>query len=94
MGLRQLLLRTPKLGGFRSQYAKPATLKINVLEKHFADNATVTKEDLLAKKLVSAVKHGVKILGPGQVTKKLHLVGCEVSKTVRGAIEAAGGSVK
>lgn len=36
MGLRQLLLRTPKLGGFRSQYAKPATLKINVLEKHFA----------------------------------------------------------
>lgn len=93
-GFRALLLRTPKLGGFRSPYAKPAVAKLAVIDKYYPADSTVTKEDLLAKKLVAKISAGVKIIGPARVTKKLNIVGCQVTQSVREAIEAAGGTVE
>lgn len=93
-GFRTLLLRTPKLGGFRSLYAKPAIVKLSTLEKNFADNSLVTKEELLAKKLVPNIVSGVKVLGGVKLTKKLNIEDCEVSQSVRAAVEASGGTVK
>jgi len=92
-GMRQLLLRVPKLGGFRSPYPKPAALSWSVLAKHFDAGAEVTRQALLVKRLVPRIAVGVKIVGPAKVTKKLNLVGLKVSKSVQAAIEAAGGTV-
>ena len=56
--------------------------------------AEVTVESLLASGAISKIGDGVKILGNGELTKKLTVKVNAVSETAKEKIEAAGGTVE
>jgi len=95
--IRELFKRYPKLRGYRrSGGEKPVSFDVRVLEKHFEQGETVNPESLIAKKLLGAVRKktpAVKILGTGELTKKLAVEKCQVSAIAKEKIEKAGGSV-
>jgi large subunit ribosomal protein L15 len=93
-----------RLGKQRGPYSKDAmpmgphrtsTVPVNVasLEQRFDAGAEVTLEALVEKGLIKNTKTDVKILGQGDLTKKLSITAHAVSASAREKIEAAGGSV-
>jgi large subunit ribosomal protein L15 len=93
-----------RLGKLRGQYSKDAmpvgphrthTVPVNVaaLEQRFDAGAEVTPESLVEKGVLKNTKIDVKILGQGDLTKKLSVTAHAVSASAREKIEAAGGSV-
>ena len=66
---------------------------IHILNR-FEDGAEVTVESLLASGAISKAGDGVKILGNGNLTKKLNVKVNAVSETAKTKIEAAGGTVE
>jgi len=98
-GQMPLYRRVPKLG-FRS---RNKTLGENVfnlvnldLLERFEDGATVDTAALVAMgvKLRACKKAGIKILGRGNLSKKLNLKVQAVSKAAKAKIEACGGTVE
>lgn len=70
-------------------------INVGVLDAKFADGETVNKETLAAKGFISAKAAPlVKILGNGDITKKLTIDVDKVSESAKAKIEKAGGSVK
>ena len=65
----------------------------NVLNR-FEDGTDVTVETLLESRAISKAGDGVKILGNGELTKKLNVKVNAVSETAKAKIEAAGGTVE
>jgi large subunit ribosomal protein L15 len=93
-----------RLGKQRGQYSKDAlpvgphrtsTAPVNVatLEDRFDTGAEVTPESLVEKGVLKNTKTDVKILGNGDLKKKLAITAHAVSATAREKIEAAGGSI-
>ena len=93
-----------RLGKLRGQYSKDAmpvgphrtsTAPVNVaaLEERFDAGAEVTPESLVEKGVLKNTKTDVKILGNGDLTKKLAVTAHAVSASAREKIEAAGGSI-
>ena len=78
------------IGPFRT-YSQPVNLRD--LETRFDAGAEVTPESLKAAGLVSKLRVDVKILGEGDLTKKLAVSAHGFSKSAVEKIEAAGGSV-
>ena len=68
-------------------------INVDVLNR-FEDGAEVTAESLLASGAISKIADGVKILGNGELTKKLNVKVNAVSETAKSKIEAAGGTVE
>ena len=64
------------------------------LEAKFADGETVNRESLKNKGLLGKVVDGVKVLGNGDITKKLNVEVEKISASAKDKIEKAGGSVK
>lgn len=91
-GLKRRLLNLPKIGGFKSRYSKLAPVNISALNEHFKDGERVTLARLWQLGLVDN-KMQAKILGDGELKKKLVLAGLAVSESARKKIEEAGGSV-
>ncbi len=89
-GRQPLVRQLPKLRGFRALNAKPAVISLSKLSA-FDDGATVTLAALIAKGLVDNKTSKVKILG-GEIKKKLNIK-LPASKSVKEAIEKAGGKV-
>jgi large subunit ribosomal protein L15 len=88
-----LYRRLPKRG-FKNRNTKEIiAINVDVLNR-FEDGAEVTVESLLASQAISKVADGVKILGNGELTKKLNVKVNAVSETAKAKIEAAGGSVE
>ena len=94
LGLRRVMLSTPKLRGFRSLYAKPVAINVSLLEERWKGEDMVTPDSLVASGIISRTTGGVKILGDGVVTKKLHVKGCKVSAAAKEKILKAGGAVQ
>ncbi|HBK34860.1 MAG: 50S ribosomal protein L15 [Candidatus Uhrbacteria bacterium GW2011_GWE2_40_58] len=92
-GIRTIMLATPKTRGFRSTKAKPEVVNLLELAKNYADGAKVTPESLVKKNLINTVKNGAKILGKGEISIKLIIVGCSASESAKIKIEKAGGSL-
>lgn len=92
-GLRQIMLATPKLRGFKSLKPSADTLRLMVVANSFKDNEIVTPASLVKKGLIQNTKNGVKIVSGAKITNKLTIKGCSVSASVKTAIEEAGGSV-
>jgi large subunit ribosomal protein L15 len=78
------------IGPFRT-YSQPVNLRD--LETRFDAGAEVTPESLKAAGLVSKLRVDVKILGEGDLTKKLAVSAHGFSKSAVEKIESAGGSV-
>jgi large subunit ribosomal protein L15 len=92
LGMRHMMLATPKLRGFQSQHAKDDVVTLDMLAKAFGDGAKVTPRTLLKKGLIDGRR--VKILGSGALKKKLVVIGCSVSGAAKEKIVAAGGEVR
>lgn len=92
-GLRRLLLATPKLRGFKSLYPKPAIINLEALEAKFRDGDKISPQILKEKGIIGKIEAGVKILGNGELTKKLEIVGCQASQSAKEKIEKAGGTI-
>jgi large subunit ribosomal protein L15 len=92
--IREQLKKLPKRRGysFKSIETKPSVVNVSLLEKMFAAGDTVNPKTLAER---GAVREGmaVKILGDGELAKKLTVAGCSVSGSARAKIEKAGGSV-
>ncbi|MDZ4221610.1 MAG: 50S ribosomal protein L15 [Patescibacteria group bacterium] len=91
---QQLLIRTPKLRGFKRASKTIATVNLSVLNEHFKDGETVNQKSLVSRGLVAKAPGGVKVLGNGTLEKKLYVVVGGVSRAARAAIAKAGGTVK
>ena len=91
-------MRLPKLRGNTSADAKPVgpfrtysqPVNLRDLEARFDAGADVTPEALRAAGLIRSVRKDVKILGVGELTKKLSVTAHGFSASAKAAIEAAG----
>ena len=80
--------------GFNNKFAKVYTV-VNVEQLNvFEDGTVVDIEALMAKKIVRKVVDGVKILGNGELTRKLTVKATVFSASAKEKIEAAGGKIE
>ncbi|GAA0734283.1 50S ribosomal protein L15 [Clostridium oceanicum] len=92
-GQMPLFRRLPKRG-FKNKFAKQFTA-INVDRLNiFEDGTVVTPELLLERKVVKKVIDGIKILGNGNIEKKLTVKAGKFSNAAVEKIEAAGGKAE
>lgn len=86
-----LLRRIPKRGfnnrAFRTEFAVVNVEDLN----EFPDGAVVTPQELLAARLISKLEDGVKILGDGELTRRLTVQAQRFSRSAREKIAKAGG---
>lgn len=93
-GQNPIIARSPKRG-FTNTFAKPVeAVNVRDLEKAFEDGATVDAAALVAKGLIESPKSIIKVLGDGELKRKLTVVVARVSKTAAEKIAAAGGTVE
>lgn len=92
-GQMPLIRRIPKRGFSNADFeTKYAVVNVEALNR-FEDGATIDEGLLRAVRLVTGRWDGVKVLGDGELTKKLTVSVTKVSATAKAKIEAAGGSV-
>ena len=92
-GQMPLARRIPKRG-FNNIFAKPLeSVNVSALEK-FEDGAVVDAKALLDAGILSKCTYGVKILGNGEITKKLTVKASAFSESAKAKIEAAGGKAE
>ncbi|MBM7606477.1 50S ribosomal protein L15 [Metabacillus litoralis] len=92
-GQTPLFQRLPKRGFTNINRKDFAIVNLETLNR-FEDGTEVTPELLLETGVVSNVKSGVKILGNGQLERKLTVKANKFSASAKEAIETAGGSVE
>lgn len=98
--MRDIIKRLPKLRGrgknsMLSIQDKPVVVNVGDLEI-FATGATISVKTLGEQGLIRLTKAAtpvVKILGNGELTKKLTVTGCDVSASARAKIEKVGGTI-
>lgn len=92
-GQMPLYRRLPKRG-FTNIFAKQyVAVNVEVLDK-FNDGDEVTAETLLEKGIISKTLDGVKVLGRGEVTKKVTVKVAKISESAKEKIEKAGGKTE
>ena len=100
-GQMPIHMRIGKLRGSTSKDAMPVgpfrtrTVPVNIRDlDRFDDGAEVTPETLVEKRLIKNTKIDVKVLGTGEISKKLTVRVHGISGSAREKIEAAGGTVE
>jgi large subunit ribosomal protein L15 len=99
-GQMPIYMRLPKQRGPYSKDAMPIgphrthTVPVNLrdLERAFDDGAEATLEAMVEKGLIKNTRTDVKVLGQGELTKKLAVTAHSFSAAAREKIEKAGGS--
>lgn len=87
--------RLPKRGFNNERFATHyAIVNLSVLEKFFEDGAVVDLVALVEANIISKPLDGLKVLGNGNLTKKLTVKAHKISETAKAKIEAAGGTVE
>lgn len=93
-GQMPLIRRLPKRGfnnaNFHISYAPVNVEALNVFE----DGASVDEKELRSKRLVTGNWDGVKLLGKGDLKKKITIVVDAFSEGAKAKVEKAGGEVK
>ena len=92
-GQMPLYRRVPKRGFYNQFRIEYATVNVGRLEI-FEDGTVVTAETLKEAGLISKVMDGVKILGNGELTKKLTVKADKFSDSAKEKIEALGGKAE
>ena len=93
-GQMPLYRRIPKRG-FKNRNSKEiVAINLSTLDKKFEDGATVDVEALIKAGVIDAAKDGVKILGNGEITKKLTVKVNAYSEAAKAKIEAVGGTAE
>ncbi len=96
--MRDIIKKIPKLRGYRfaSFDTKPSPINVGALNV-FVAGSVISPTVLFEKNLVRRVGGKlpvVKILGTGELTVKLSIVDCLVSKVAKEKIEKIGGTIK
>ena len=92
-GQRPLYLRLPKRG-FYNKFGKDyVVINVSVLNR-FEDDTVVDPVMLIEEGIIKNIRDGVRILGNGELTKKLTVQAMGFSKTAEEKIIAAGGKVE
>jgi large subunit ribosomal protein L15 len=92
-GQMPLTMRLPKRGftnKWRVEYATVNVERLNIFE----DGAVVSPVELIQAGILKNVQDGVKILGNGEITRKLTVQANKFTATAKEKIEAAGGKVE
>jgi len=91
---RDLILRLPKLRGFKfkSSATKPVVINIGELAAKI-EGGIINKEILFQKGLIRKSDRQVKILGNGEISRPLNIQGLKISESAKKKIEAAGGRI-
>lgn len=97
--IREIIKRYPKLKGYKSKilYTEYMVLNLDILNNNFKDGDTINSKILAEKGLTRRIKgraSKVKILGNGELKKKLNFEDCLISKSAKEKIEKAGGTIK
>ncbi|UQS86366.1 50S ribosomal protein L15 [Nicoliella spurrieriana] len=92
-GQMPLYRQMPKRGFSNINRKEYAVVNLASLNQ-FDDGADVTPESLADAGLVKNVKFGIKVLGDGDLTKKLTVKANKFSKSAQSAIENAGGKIE
>ena len=93
-GQLPLYRKLPKRGFHNKFGVTYAVVNVDDLDKKFEEGATVDAEALLESGIISKVCDGIKVLGRGEITKKLTVKAAVFSETAKGKIEAAGGKTE
>jgi len=87
--------RMPKYKGFKSMSkVNTQVINVDILSENFKNGDSVTDEILRKQGLIKKNTDEVKILGRGELDKKLTIEGLKVSSSAEEKIIKAGGSVK
>lgn len=93
-GQTPLARRLPKRGFTNFTRKEYATVNVELLER-FENGSVVTPELLIENRIVrKELNGGIKVLGNGELTKKLTVKAHKFSKSAQELIEKAGGSVE
>ena len=88
-----LARKLPKRGFYNQFSTKYAIVNVEALNV-FEDGATVNVDALLEKGIIRKAFDGLKVLGNGDITKKLTVEATVFSATAKEKIEAAGGKTE
>ena len=94
-GQTPLAMRLPKLPGFKNPRRIEFTaVNVSTLEVKFEDGAVVDGASLKAAGITKSEFEPVKVLGDGELSRKLTVKVDKVSASAKAKIEAAGGKVE
>ncbi len=94
-GQTTLAMRLPKLPGFRNpRRIEYTAVNVSTLAAKFEDGAVIDGAALKAAGITKSEFEPVKVLGNGELAKKLTVQVDKVSASAKAKIEAAGGSVE
>jgi len=94
-GQNPMHMRLPKLPGFKNRNrVEYSVVNVSRLDEIFVDGDVVTSEALVDKGVIKSTNELVKVLGDGDITKKLTIQVDKVSVPAKAKIEAAGGTVE
>lgn len=87
--------RMPKFAGFkRSKKVEATAINLDIIEKNYKEGETVSLDTLKKKALIAQRTVSVKILGDGDITKKIIVSDLPASESAKQKIQKAGGSIK
>ena len=92
-GQMPLYRRLPKRGFKNRNHKEIVAINVSALEV-FENDATVDVEALIAQGIVKNPEDGVKILGNGELTKKLNVKVSAYSESAKEIIEKLGGTAE
>ena len=92
-GQMPLTMRIPKRGFTNKWRTEYAAINVERLEI-FEDGAVVTPAALIESGIIKNICDGVKIMGNGEITKKLTVQANKFTATAKEKIEAAGGKAE
>lgn len=94
LGMKQVLLRTPKARGFKSHRPKNQVVNLRTISSEFSDGDTISPATLLAKAIILDAKAKTKVLSQGDLKlKNLSFKGLIFSDSAKGKIEKQGGKI-
>jgi len=94
-GQMPLFRRLPKRGFSNYDFAnRYEIVNVSQLERLFDENTSIDVQGLVNAGLVDSVKSKVKVLGDGELTKKLNVVAHKFSKSAEQKISGCGGVAK
>ena len=94
-GQQPLAMRLPKLPGFKNRNrVEYVPVNVSRIEDKFNDGDVVDTQSLIAAGIVKHEYDLVKVLGDGEITKKVTVKVDKVTPAAQAKIEAAGGKVE
>ena len=90
---RDLILRLPKLRGYKNKPLKPPAQVVNAKDLERVKGNVISRQTLMDAGLIRGAGAPVKILGDGNLTRAFTVEKLPVSASAKAKIEAAGGKV-